>query len=99
MAERRIPAKQIQRNDTYANWNSKNPILDKGELGVETDTRRFKIGNGVNPWSELEYSTGIADAIHNINTGTSFQLWVGTQTEFSGISESARDENTIYIIK
>jgi hypothetical protein len=49
-------AVQIQlRNDTAANWTSADPILAQGEMGVETDTRLFKIGDGVNNWSDLEY--------------------------------------------
>jgi hypothetical protein len=59
-------AVQIQlRNDTAANWSSTNPILAQGEMGIETDTRLFKIGDGVNTWSELQYGplTGLPDSI------------------------------------
>ena len=49
-------AVQIQlRNDTAANWTSANPVLAQGEVGLETDTRLFKIGDGVKTWSELDY--------------------------------------------
>ena len=34
------------RRDTTANWTTNNPILLPGEIGVETDTLKFKIGNG-----------------------------------------------------
>ena len=34
------------RRDTVANWTTNNPILLPGEIGVETDTLKFKIGNG-----------------------------------------------------
>jgi hypothetical protein len=34
------------RRDIAANWTNNNPILLSGELGIETDTARFKIGNG-----------------------------------------------------
>lgn len=43
------------RRDTAANWSSSNPILAVGELGLETDTNQFKIGNGVDSWSLLSY--------------------------------------------
>jgi len=50
-------ASQIQlRRDTAANWLSVNPILAQGELGVETDTGRMKLGNGVDSWDELAYN-------------------------------------------
>lgn len=49
-------AVQIQfRRDTAANWTSTNPTLAQGELGYETDTNQFKIGNGSSAWSALEY--------------------------------------------
>jgi hypothetical protein len=49
-------AVQIQfRNDTAANWTSADPILAQGELGLETDTGSFKIGNGEDSWSDLAY--------------------------------------------
>jgi len=43
------------RRDTAENWATNNPILASGELGIETDTEKFKLGNGTNPWSELQY--------------------------------------------
>jgi len=43
------------RRDTAANWASANPVLLNGELGIETDTRRFKVGNGTLAWSSLSY--------------------------------------------
>ena len=38
-------------------WTSINPVLLKGEIGFESDTLAFKIGDGVTPWRELPYST------------------------------------------
>jgi hypothetical protein len=43
------------RNDTAADWTSANPVLLQGEIGVETDTRRYKIGDGTTAWSGLSY--------------------------------------------
>jgi hypothetical protein len=43
------------RNDTAADWTSANPVLLQGEIGVETDTRRYKIGDGTTAWSSLSY--------------------------------------------
>lgn len=40
------------RRDTAANWTSANPVLLAGELGIETDTLKFKIGNGSN-WNDI----------------------------------------------
>lgn len=43
------------RRDTAANWSSANPILLAGEFGLETDTAKFKIGNGASAWNSLPY--------------------------------------------
>jgi len=50
-------AVQIQtRNGTAAQWTSANPTLMVGEIGAETDTGRFKIGNGSTAWNSLTYA-------------------------------------------
>jgi len=45
-----------QRRDTAANWTSSNPTLAVGELGVETDTSKFKTGDGTTAWISLAYA-------------------------------------------
>jgi selenophosphate synthase len=52
------------RRDTAANWTSVNPTLAAGEMGMETDTGKFKIGNGSTAWAVLEYFTPIVDDQH-----------------------------------
>lgn len=47
------------RRDTATNWASKNPVLAAGEMGIETDTNKFKFGDGTVTWNNLPYvSTG-----------------------------------------
>jgi hypothetical protein len=46
------------RRGTAAQWASINPVLVEGELCVELDTEKFKIGNGVSAWNSLPYSSG-----------------------------------------
>jgi len=48
------------RRDTELNWFNVNPILAQGELGIELETARIKIGDGVTFWRELEYSIGFS---------------------------------------
>lgn len=38
-----------------AEWVNNNPILQAGELGFESDTLKFKIGDGITKWSNLFY--------------------------------------------
>jgi hypothetical protein len=44
------------RRDTTANWMDVNPILANGEMGIEADTRRVKIGDGSTSWNNLKYA-------------------------------------------
>lgn len=46
------------RRDTIANWTSVNPILAQGEVGLELDTGKIKIGDGSTAWNSLSYSLG-----------------------------------------
>jgi hypothetical protein len=47
--------KIILRRDTASNWSSANPTLSGGEIGIETDTLKFKLGNGSTAWTSLNY--------------------------------------------
>jgi len=44
-----------QRRGTAAQWTAANPTLAAGEIGFETDTSKFKMGNGSSNWSALQY--------------------------------------------
>lgn len=41
------------RRRTAASWTSTNEVLLLGEIGYETDTDKFKIGDGVTPWNSI----------------------------------------------
>lgn len=56
MAENKIKTKILLRNDQAAKWTEVDPVLLKGECGVEIDTNKFKFGDGVKKWSELDYA-------------------------------------------
>ena len=47
----------ILRNDTSENWSSANPVLQLGELGIDTTEKKIKIGDGTTPWNELDFSS------------------------------------------
>jgi hypothetical protein len=44
-----------QRRGTAAQWTAANPTLAAGEIGFETDTNKFKMGNGSSAWTALTY--------------------------------------------
>ena len=72
-------AVQIQfRRDTAANWTSANPVLAQGELGLETDTARYKIGDGSTAWASLSYSSLPSNAISTNVIDAKGDLLVGT---------------------
>jgi hypothetical protein len=50
-----VPKRVQMRHDTAANWTAFNPKLLSGEIGIETDTNRMKLGNGTSNWSALPY--------------------------------------------
>jgi hypothetical protein len=68
-----------QRRGTAAQWISTNsgngPILNAGEIGYETDTNKFKIGDGTNHWVSLDY---FVDANSTVNPA------FGTSITFEG---------------
>lgn len=65
MANTTLDVKIQTRNDTKNNWTTQNPVLLKGEMGVETDTRKFKFGDGVSDWKTLEYASATGAIIMN----------------------------------
>lgn len=50
-----LKTKLLLRNDTAANWSTSNPTLGKGEVGIEIDTYKLKIGDGSTAWNSLSY--------------------------------------------
>ena len=53
-----VPKRLQLRHDTAANWTTANPRLLSGEIGLEVDTNRMKIGNGTLNWNDLPYFPG-----------------------------------------
>lgn len=62
----------LLRRDVAADWTSANPTLANGELGVETDTGKLKIGDGATAWADLDYFAGeVGDiAASDVTSGT-----------------------------
>jgi hypothetical protein len=53
------------RRGTAAQWDSADPVLDAGEIGFETDTGKFKIGDNVTEWTELPYAAVTSDELES----------------------------------
>jgi hypothetical protein len=58
-----MPTKIQLRRDTAADWTSNNPTLAAGEFGWESDTSKYKIGDGSTAWNSLGYTSEKFDSI------------------------------------
>jgi hypothetical protein len=63
---------QLQfRRGLASEWTASNPTLASGELGLETDTAKFKIGTGSTAWTSLAYGglQGYTGSAASISSG------------------------------
>ena len=87
------------RRDGAQQWANINPILAQGELGIEIDTSRIKIGDGVTPWNSLKYERPLETESNAANTlvkrdaDGNFQAGAVTATLIGNASTSTRLAN------
>jgi len=93
-------ANRIQlRRDGAQQWANINPILAQGELGIEIDTSRIKIGDGVTPWNSLKYERPLETESNAANTlvkrdaDGNFQAGAITATLIGNASTATRFAN------
>ena len=68
MTATNVRVQMQQRRDTASGWTSANPVLLNGELGYETDTKKFKIGDGSSAWSAIAYVAGFSISAYPLAT-------------------------------
>jgi hypothetical protein len=73
-----------QRRGTASQWGTANPILNAGEMGWESDTNKFKIGDGTNHWADLDYFID-ANSTANPAFGTSITFEGATADSYETI--------------
>jgi hypothetical protein len=86
-----VQTKILHRRDTAANWTSTNPTLSAGEIGFETDTLKFKIGDGSSAWTALTYSQDaslLSGAASITSLTTSGNVIVGGDLTVNGTTTS-----------
>ena len=66
MATKTLNTKIQLRNGTAAEWTAKDPTLLKGEMGIEIDTHKIKVGDGSTQWSKLAYCGADTNDILNV---------------------------------
>lgn len=72
------------RHDTAANWVSVNPILLEGEIGIETDTLKQKVGDGSTAWNSLAYLVDMSSKQDALVSGTNIKTINNTSLLGSG---------------
>lgn len=58
MADKRVSARIIPRHDSASNWETKNPVLENGELITVTTNAgaiRHKVGDGTKTYTQLPF--------------------------------------------
>jgi hypothetical protein len=83
-------AVQIQiRRGTAAAWTSADPTLAAGEFAIETDTDKYKIGDGSTAWTSLGYSSLPSNVLPL--TGGAMTGAITTNSTFDGVDIATRD--------
>tara|TARA_B100000035_G_scaffold297222_1_gene289799 strand:- start:84 stop:1670 length:1587 start_codon:yes stop_codon:yes gene_type:complete len=86
-----------QRRDTATNWTNNNPTLLNGELGYETDTGYFKIGDGSTAWTSLGYIDGTKVSAYPLAAADLSSNAVTTAKVADGAITSAKLDTNITI--
>ena len=71
-----LSALMKQRYDTAANWTAQNPTLLAGEIGIESDTKKWKVGTGATAWTGLAYAIGGTYPIVNADIAAGAEIAV-----------------------
>lgn len=91
MAENRVAVTLQLRNSTAETWTTRNPTLRVGEFGLENDTFRIKIGDGVRDWQHLPYLNKLDSSYFKYDTDGSltfsddFATNIQNLLEWSGV--------------
>jgi hypothetical protein len=91
-----INARMMPIQDTAANFEANDPILLSGEWGYETDTGKYKAGDGETPWNGLSYKVDVVfevgdkDKLDGIEAGA--QVNVAETDPVFVVSEAANFE-------
>lgn len=76
--EKELKAIILIRNDKSSAFETANPLLKKGELAFETDTGRFKLGDGSTLWNKLPYSGSTTVVKQSAPLESDYQYNIGT---------------------
>jgi hypothetical protein len=83
-----------QRRDSAADWTSNDPTLAAGEVGFETDTGLFKIGDGATAWTSLTY----AAVEPQTTTDNALARFNGTAGQVQDSNVTLSDDDTLVTV-
>lgn len=98
MANTTLNTRVICKVDTAAKWAVSTLVLLKGEIGIEADTRKFKIGDGVKTFAQLEYAAQLPTKTSDQNpttADTGYEIgsfWLNTTSGTTYILQSNTPE-------
>ncbi len=84
------------RRGTAFQWSSVDPTLSSGEIGFETDSGKFKIGDGSTAWSLLEYFGGEVDLSGYLTLSSASTTYL-TQSSASNTYLTQTSASTTYL--
>ena len=70
----------VLKNDTAENWSNSTGVLLKGEIGIEIDTRKFKIGDGTSDWQALPYANMSIEEIESLFDEKAISIYESLQS-------------------
>lgn len=70
MANKTLNSRILIRNATAQEWSTSNPVLMKGEIGIENDASpiRFKVGDGSAAWGALPYAYNLTEILAQVDS-------------------------------
>lgn len=89
MANKTINARFTTYVGTASQWSASSVVLLKGEIGYESDTGKFKFGNGVDTYSSLQYAVPTQlsqladDSTHRLLTDAEKATYSGKQDKLT----------------
>lgn len=78
-----MPTRIQLRRGTASQWTTGDPTLASGELGVETDTGKVKLGDGTTAWTSLAYF-GNLESLNNVGDVTITSASNGEVLQYNG---------------
>lgn len=96
-----LKVKVQQRYNDSSMWERIDPVLEAGEVGIESNTGRFKYGDGKKPWSKLEYAFGngmvsmIYESIDDLPSAKDYPGAIAIVPQYYVLEEEKDDQGNV----